>query len=1553
MEEKIHYERNQDFSNYETDIKPIALYLPQFHEIPENNAWWGEGFTEWTNVKKAKPRFDGHYQPRVPDETLGYYDLTDVETLRKQATLAKEHGIYAFGVYYYWFSGKRLLEKPIDILLAHPEIDFPFFLIWVNENWTRSWDGQNSSVLIGQEYSDDDPKKFIRDIQRYVDDPRYMKVDGKPVIGVYNPAEIPHTADVLAVWRKTASDLGVGDIQIWSCVTDTNAEDAGISSLVDAEYEFPPRGKGYVSYEVTKDNDILWDYGELVESAKRYCVDNNHPVYRGSMLSWDNSARRQHNYHAWKGYTHQLFYLWNRIIVNYTRLNFPVDKRFIFINAWNEWGEGTYLEPDQKYGFAGINALSKAIFDLPYNENTPFLINGGFYKEPGWDKSLNCGANVAVQIHLFYLDLIPEIFQKLANIQHPFDLYVTTNTEFKSEYFKLKFSQAHILHHCVRSLHVDICNNRGRDVIPFLNQMRPVFNRYKYICHIHTKKSKYSNMGDLWRNYLFDSLLGSQLVVDDVLYLMETDNSVGMVYPDTFQELKPCMEWGSNRENVIHLSAKMGINLEIKERDGIEKLRFPCGDMFWARTEAVRQILEYDISEEDIPDENGQIDGTIMHAIERMWSYVAEYNGFQTIQTENSLYTNDRSGDLVVSSQENENLKLEIKQLKLEVESNKIALQNVLVSKSWQITTPLRSFTERLRSNRSIRFVVKGVKYLLRNGIRATWQKVKAVGGIKPVLRRIFNRKPVDSRKPLRNADDISFAGLVACANSNGATVFLPERIKEYETENKRKILLISHELDLTGAPVVLRNFAISLLRNGDLPIIVSPHTGKLNQTIVDNCIPVIVFDGVYSTEFVRKFASLFDVVIVNTIVGSPVINMLANTQTPVLWWIHEAETSYHEEILKQLPNVQPGNVSIYCGGSYAEKVLLRHRPSFKPKQMLYYTVDMEPNASSDSPVQKDDRILFAMVGTMQERKGPDILADAILHLPEEIRSQSRFIFIGRPVDGFVVDKVKAVCQHYPDHVEHWDEIPYDQLLALYQDVDCLICPSRDDPMPCTITEVLLLSVPVICSENCGYAPLITKMECGRVFSDNDPVKLAAEITNMVNNRNGLQNMRAQARRTYETFFSESVFDSNSQTAISDTIARSDKSIEKSVSVVIPTYNAGEEGRRLFKLLREQEGLDTLDIIVVDSGSKDDTVEIARQFCCKVIQIPNEEFSHSYARNLGAKNASTNYVLFMTQDAVPTSADWINKMVSAIQEHGAVAASCCEIPKPDCDLYGIVCCFNHNRYMDIMDHDRILRNPALKTAENIRLNAQINDIACVVLRDVFLQYQFRGNYAEDLDLGRRMISDRHQLMLLSSSPVIHSHTRSAIYHFRRAIVDMIAIKRIIPEQPVSATSALQAYNQMLTCAFITFHSIDALQGHFTETISLKRFRKIMNGVFSKAEATAKGVTKKSITECLRHGIPYDDGGMLKLVEEILAASPDVQFDPTAFYSIKNYILIEIVDYFKYIGAEITPQDIQNIADAMLKRLGSAMGSVLAAYSMTVKEKDKALESMIQKYSHGI
>ena len=187
------YEENMDFSNNITDIKTIALYLPQYHSIKENDKWWGKGFTEWKNVKKAKSLYKGHHQPRIPgDETnyLGYYNLTNPETIKKQVKLAKSHGIYGFGIYYYWFSGKRLLELPLNILLNNKDIIIKFFLIWANENWTKRWDGKDDEILIKQDYKEIDSENFIKDIMIYLKDDRYIRINEKIIIGIYEPMKI-------------------------------------------------------------------------------------------------------------------------------------------------------------------------------------------------------------------------------------------------------------------------------------------------------------------------------------------------------------------------------------------------------------------------------------------------------------------------------------------------------------------------------------------------------------------------------------------------------------------------------------------------------------------------------------------------------------------------------------------------------------------------------------------------------------------------------------------------------------------------------------------------------------------------------------------------------------------------------------------------------------------------------------------------------------------------------------------------------------------------------------------------------------------------------------------------------------------------------------------------------------------------------------------------------------------------------------------------------------------------------------------------------------------
>ena len=374
------YQDNIDFSGYSTDVKALVFYLPQFHRIPENDRWWGEGFTEWTNTKKARPRFEGQYQPRIPHKDFGYYTLDSIGPIEKQVKLAKQHGIYGFCFYHYWFSGKRLLEKPVDLFLQNPQVDINFCICWANENWTRRWDGADKEILIEQEYLEDDPLRFIDDLKLYLDDPRYIRVDGKPVIIVYNPKEIKGAQQVFEKWRIRARENGIGEILIWVCNThEYTAERLYLTPFVDASVEFPPHNSGsfaeyaYV-YGENASRSGVWNYQTIVNIMKLKLGANKTgsktlPLYRTATLGWDNTARKKVDSVCLSRYSLQGFYDWCGAIVDHTDRVFEKDKRFIFINAWNEWAEGTYLEPDEKYGYANINTFSKALFRLPLDNN--------------------------------------------------------------------------------------------------------------------------------------------------------------------------------------------------------------------------------------------------------------------------------------------------------------------------------------------------------------------------------------------------------------------------------------------------------------------------------------------------------------------------------------------------------------------------------------------------------------------------------------------------------------------------------------------------------------------------------------------------------------------------------------------------------------------------------------------------------------------------------------------------------------------------------------------------------------------------------------------------------------------------------------------------------------------------------------------------------------------------------------------------------------------------------------------------------------------------------
>jgi hypothetical protein len=344
----------------------LAYYLPQFHPTPENDEWWGRGITEWHNVSKAVPQYVGHYQPRLPGE-LEYYDLRLTENIARQIELAKTHGIYGFSFYFYWFDGRRLLDKPLDAFLNDPRLDFPFCLCWANESWTRRFDGTSGEVIMYQNESVESYQSFIESVKPYVADKRYIRIDGRPVLIVYRPSFIPDCPNVLSHWRSYCQKEGIGNPYIIG--VKENTFDGDLLALgFDAQSEFHPGTVFRYCKNITSEinfmrNDfggLVLDYVDLVKN-KKYLNFQAKKLYRAIMPMWDNTPRRNNTPMIFQGASPSLYKEWLMDILLETRNNKELDAPFVFVNAWNEWGESAYLEPDRKYGYAFLQATREAV----------------------------------------------------------------------------------------------------------------------------------------------------------------------------------------------------------------------------------------------------------------------------------------------------------------------------------------------------------------------------------------------------------------------------------------------------------------------------------------------------------------------------------------------------------------------------------------------------------------------------------------------------------------------------------------------------------------------------------------------------------------------------------------------------------------------------------------------------------------------------------------------------------------------------------------------------------------------------------------------------------------------------------------------------------------------------------------------------------------------------------------------------------------------------------------------------------------------------------------
>ena len=574
-------------------VRVIAFYLPQFHEIPENNLWWGKGFTEWTNVRPAEPIFPGHYQPHVPEQ--GYYDLTDPEVLPRQAALARSYGIEGFCFYFYWFAGRTLLEKPLQLVLDHPEWHMPFCLCWANENWTRRWDGLEHDVLIGQNHSPEDDRNFIGHLHRYLKDPRYIRVEGKPLLVVYRAEILPDARATVACWRKACRESGLGEIFVACVQAFSNVDPAqyGMNAAVEfppnnsAPPEIKPQSRGAAAHF----SGHLYDWRILPERSKHY-LDPGYTLYRGLNPGWDNTPRRKQAARIFLGNHPVLYQQWADRAIDDTLKRFSKPgERLIFVNAWNEWSEGAHLEPDARTGCAYLDATSMALLRTAIRQGTLPPAN----------------LKTAIVIHAYYSDVLDEILAYVERLGvGDFHVWVTTTAE-NENIVRDKLSR--IAH----PVEIAVYPNRGRDVLPFLEILpRLLAAGYATIIKVHTKKSAHRDDGSSWLHSCLDKLLSVNAVAA-MRQASQTDADTGIWGPKEYI-VPMAYFWGSNAQRTATLAMRLGV-----QPDSLPEIPFMAGTMFACRRELLWVINALRLNADDFEEEQGQLDGTMAHAVERIF----------------------------------------------------------------------------------------------------------------------------------------------------------------------------------------------------------------------------------------------------------------------------------------------------------------------------------------------------------------------------------------------------------------------------------------------------------------------------------------------------------------------------------------------------------------------------------------------------------------------------------------------------------------------------------------------------------------------------------------------------------------------------------------------------------------------------------------------------------------------------------------------------------------------------------------------------------------------
>jgi lipopolysaccharide biosynthesis protein len=578
----------------------VAFYLPQFHPIPENDAWWGEGFTEWHNVTRALPQFEGHTQPRLPS-TLGFYDLRVAHVMRRQMQLAREYGIGAFCSYFYWFGGKTLLEEPLQQWLNDTSLDLPLCLCWANENWSRRWDGRGDQILIGQQHSASDDLAFIAHVSRYLSDPRYLRIDGKPLLLVYRPGLLPEARLTAERWRTWCREHGIGDIYLAYVQSFDRVDPRDIG--FDGAVSFPPNNTTLAP--ITAQQQLLnpdfrgdvYDWRELARHASTQTAPA-YTLFPCVNPGWDNEPRRSGAGRVFAHASPRGYRDWLQQAIAAARQRKP-DSPMVFINAWNEWAEGAVLEPDARLGFAWLEATRAAL------------------KASSPSTKAAKDARCCAVIHAWYVEVVDEIVTALRANTFPWRIIFTTTPE-REEALRER------VEHLGLDAEIHVFENRGRDILPFLHVANLLIDEgVDVVLKLHTKRSTHRDNGDAWRRELLDKLLSPERAVG-IIEAFGNQPDLGLASAEG--HLHRLGEYiGANEANIRYLMGRLGI-----AQRSIDDEHFIAGSMFWVRLKALRPLLDAHLGVWEFEDEAGQIDGSLAHAVERIVALCAKSAGYAT-----------------------------------------------------------------------------------------------------------------------------------------------------------------------------------------------------------------------------------------------------------------------------------------------------------------------------------------------------------------------------------------------------------------------------------------------------------------------------------------------------------------------------------------------------------------------------------------------------------------------------------------------------------------------------------------------------------------------------------------------------------------------------------------------------------------------------------------------------------------------------------------------------------------------------------------------------------